>query len=225
MSQYGESAEPRFEGSVPAAFPLALLQSVRAHDHPGEVLEDEDLTISLPRRFGLTGVVDTQIRRYESDERAGRQIGLNEVASLITLVMRRPDAETILRETGQRFARWRFERRPKPFAPLLRRGPAALAMRSARRAGIRALRSLNAGTSITATKPYTVLITDTITTRVDDSTIGCTLFTGIMEEQLLLYTGSRHTVQHSRCAANGDDLCEWSLSRGDAEERQSRGDA
>jgi hypothetical protein len=211
MSQYGESAEPRFEGSVPAAFPLALLQSVRAHDHPGEVLEEEDLTVSLPRRFGLTGVVDTQIRRYESDERAGRQIGLNEVASLIKLVMRRPDAETILRETGQRFARWRFERRPKPFVPLLRRGPAALAMRSARRAAIRALRSLNAGSSMTESKPFTIQIAGAITTRVDDSSTGCTLFTGMMEEQILLYTGSRHIVDHSRCAANGDSACVWSL--------------
>lgn len=218
MSQFEEGAEPRFEGSVPAAFPLALLQAVRAHDHPGEVLEDEDLMVSLPRRFGLTGVVDTQIRRYESDDRSGRHVGLNEVASLIRLVMRRPDAETILRETGQRFARWRFQRRPKPFVPLLRRGPAALALRSARRAGDRALRSLNAGSTVNAAKPFTLQVTDAITARIDPSTNACTLLTGMMEEQLRLYTGDSHTVLHSRCAANGDDLCEWTLSRGDAEE-------
>lgn len=211
MSQSEESAEPRFEGSVPAAFPLALLQSVRSHDHPGEVLEDEDLSVSLPRRFGLTGVVDAQIRRYESDNRGGRNVGLNEVASLIRLVLRRPDAEAILRETGQRYARWRFERRPKPFVPLLRRGPAALALRSARRAGVRALRSLNAGSDITAVKPFTLCIADCITPRVDPTSTGCILFTSLMEEQLLLYTGTNRTVDHTRCAASGAENCEWSL--------------
>ncbi|HSJ08150.1 MAG TPA: hypothetical protein VK936_15700 [Longimicrobiales bacterium] len=212
MSQHEEGAEPRFEGTVTAAFPLALLQSVRAHDHPGEVLEEEDLSVSLPRRLGLTGIVDTQIRRYESDQRSGRQVGLNEVASLVRLVLRRPDAEPILRETGQRIARFHFETRPRPVARLLRHGPAALALRSARRAGVRALRHLNAGTEVTAVKPFVVSVTDCFTARVDGTSTGCALFTGFMEEQVLLYTGKTRAVEHSRCGAGGGDVCEWSLA-------------
>jgi predicted hydrocarbon binding protein len=212
MSQHGEGAEPRFEGTVTAAFPLALLQSVRAHDHPGEVLEEEDLSVSLPRRLGLTGIVDTQIRRYESDERAGRQVGLNEVASLVRLVLRRPDAEPILREAGQRIARFGFETRPRPMARLIRHGPAALALRTARRAGVRTLRSLNAGTAVASAKPFVVSVADCFTARVDGTSTGCALFTGLMEEQVLLYTGKTRVVQHSRCAAGGADVCEWTLA-------------
>jgi len=48
---------------VAPLLPLVLLESVRAHDRPREVLEDEDLAASLPRRLGLTGVVETQIPR------------------------------------------------------------------------------------------------------------------------------------------------------------------
>jgi predicted hydrocarbon binding protein len=214
MSQHGEGAEPRFEGTVTAAFPLALLQSVRAHDHPGEVLEEEDLSVSLPRRLGLTGIVDTQIRRYESDQRTGRQVGLNEVASLVRLVLRRPDAEPILRETGQRIARLSFETRPRPMARLIRHGPAALALRSARHAGVRTLRSLNAGTAVEAAKPFVVSVADCFTARVDGTSTGCALFTGLIEEQLLLYTGKPRAVRHSRCSAGGADLCEWTLGDG-----------
>ena len=54
-----------------ADLPLAILESVRTHDRPAEVLEDEDLTISLPRRLGLTGVIETQIYRYQAAQKAG----------------------------------------------------------------------------------------------------------------------------------------------------------
>ncbi|MGH7447075.1 MAG: hypothetical protein ACRELT_05925, partial [Longimicrobiales bacterium] len=112
MSHQEANVKPRLDGSVSAAFPLALLESVRSHDRPGEVLEDEDLTISLPRRLGLTGVIETQIFRYEAAQKAGRDVPLHEVMSLIRLVMRRPDSEPILRETGQRMARWYFRHAP-----------------------------------------------------------------------------------------------------------------
>lgn len=211
MSQHGASAGPRFDGSVAAAFPLALLESVRAHDRPGEILEDEDLTVSLPRRLGLTGVVETQILRYEADQRAGRTVSLNEAMSLFKLVMRRPDAEPILRETGQRVARWSVRSTPAVWLSALRRGPARLALRSARRAAVRTLRRLKAGSRVDAAKPFTVSVADCITARIEDSASGCTLFTGMMEEQLLVHTGRTTRVVHSRCIRAGAAACEWEL--------------
>jgi hypothetical protein len=212
MSQQDERPEPRFEGNVAAMFPLALLESVRDHDHPDEVLEDEDVSVSLPRRLGLTGVVDAQIRRYENDQRSGRTVGMNEVASLIRLVLRRPDAEPILRETGQRLARWRFRRTPKVWAAILHRGPAALALRSARRAGAATLRRLNAGATVEAAKPFVIRVDECVTARLADSASGCALFTGLMEEQLRLYTGRARTLSHTRCGTSGGS-CEWSLEQ------------
>jgi hypothetical protein len=211
MSQHGANAEPRFEGTVAAAFPLALLESVRAHDHPGEVLEDEDLTVSLPRRLGLTGVVETQIQRYEVAQRTGRTIPLGEAMSLFKLVMRRPDAEPILREPGQRVARWTVRNTPSVWVALLHRGPARLALRTARRAAARALRRLRAGSRVDAAKPFTITVADCVTTRIDDSGSGCALFTGMIEEHLLFYTGRTMRVLHASCASEGGSVCEWVL--------------
>jgi hypothetical protein len=212
MSQHGTNAGPQFEGSVAAAFPLALLEAVRSHDRPGEILEDEDLTVSLPRRLGLTGVVETQIQRYITASRTGRLVPLSEALGLFRLVMRRPDAEPILRETGQRIARWRFRRTPGMWQGLLHKGPNRLAVRSARRAAVAALKTLHAGTSIDAAKPFAVTVKACITARLEESGPACTMFTGMMEEQLLLYTGKHHRVVHSRCTAHGAPACEWTLA-------------
>src|SRR5688500_18887567 len=102
MSQQESVEELRFEGSVAPAFPLALLESVRSHDRPEEVLEEEDLTVSMSRRLGMTGIIGTQIHRYTEAQRAGRSVQLNAVMGLIRLVLRRSDAEPILHDTGQR---------------------------------------------------------------------------------------------------------------------------
>jgi hypothetical protein len=210
MPQQGPSTEPRFDGSVAAAYPIALLESVRSHDRPGEILEDEDLTVSLPRRLGLTGVVETQIMRYETAQRGGRPVRLDEFIGLIRLVMRRPDREPILRETGQRIARWQFRRTPELWRSVLHRGPARLATRSARRAAIRALRAIHASERIEADKPYTIRLHDAITARLQEGP-ACTMIVGLLEEQLLLYTGRPARVAQSSCAAYGDAVCEWTL--------------
>jgi hypothetical protein len=212
MQQHGDNGEPRFDGSVAAVFPLALLQAVRDHDHPDEILEDEDLAVSLPRRLGLTGVVGAQIRRYEAEQRAGRTVQMNEVANLIRLVLRRPDAEPILRETGQRLARWRFRRTPRLWRLVLHRGPAALGLRAARRGAATALRRLNAGTAVQTEKPFVVRVDECVTARIESGRSGCALFTGLMEEQLRLSTGHERAVLHTQCSANGGSRCEWSIA-------------
>ncbi|HEX2167712.1 MAG TPA: hypothetical protein VHG09_10815 [Longimicrobiales bacterium] len=213
MSRQEANVKPRFEGQVAASFPLALLESIRSHDRPGEVLEDEDLTISLPRRLGLTGVIETQIFRYEAANKSGRAVPVDEVMSLIRLVMRRPDAEPILRETGQRMARWHYRRAPELWTRILHRAPARLGLRSARRAAARALRSIQIGAVETA-KPFTIRVSDCATAQLDDTGVGCTLPTGLIEEQLLLSTGKPQRVRHTCCLARGDELCEWQLVEG-----------
>ena len=79
-------------GSVTALLPLSLLEAVRAQDRPDEVIEDEQFAISLPRRLGLTGVVDNQIRQYETASRSGRMVSMDEFTNLIKLVLKRPSA-------------------------------------------------------------------------------------------------------------------------------------
>jgi hypothetical protein len=212
MSRQEANVSVRFDGHVAAAFPLGLLESVRSHDRPGEVLEDEDLSISLPRRLGLTGVIETQIFRYEAARKAGRPVPVDEVMSLIRLVMRRPDAEPILRETGQRMARWHFRRTPGLWSHALHRAPTRLGLRSARRATARALRTLRLGDAIDTGKPFTIRIADCIPAQLDGSGLGCTLVTGLIEEQLLLSTGKPQRVRHTCCLALDTEPCEWVLA-------------
>jgi predicted hydrocarbon binding protein len=211
MSHQQANVEPRFEGQVSAAFPLALLESVRSHDRPGEILEDEDLSISLPRRLGLTGVIETQIFRYEAAQKAGRSVRLDEVMGLIRLVMRRPDAEPILREAGQRMARWYFRSTPEMWVKVLHRAPNRLGLPNARRASLRALRGLQAGDTMNAAKPYTITVHNATTARLEENGTACILLTGLIEEQLLLATNKPRRVRHTCCSARGDSHCEWSL--------------
>ena len=40
------------DATITPLFPLILLETLRDRDRPEEVLEDEDLTVRLPRRLG-----------------------------------------------------------------------------------------------------------------------------------------------------------------------------
>ena len=203
-----EAAE--FEGDVVAALPLALLESVRAHDRPGEVLEDEDLVLSLPRRFGLSDVIRGQIMRYETAERTGKSVRLNEVLQLVRLVLRRPDAEMILRETGGRIAEWRYARVSKTLARLYRMLPVRAAMLPVARAARRLFIEFRAGRDVTAHRhPFSVRVTDPIAPRLDASGITCALYTAALEKHAQLYTNRSWYVVHTHCRAQGGEYCEW----------------
>ena len=107
-----EATEPRLKGSVIAALAVALLEATRSHDRPDEVLEDEDITISMPRRLGLSGVVETQIQRYETAVREGRRLPLDEFVNLLKLVLRRPDAEPSCMRPASAWPRAPLPKRP-----------------------------------------------------------------------------------------------------------------
>jgi hypothetical protein len=209
MSHQEANTQPRLAGNVAPAFPLALLESVRSHDHPGEILEDEDITLSLPRRFGLTDVVITQILRYEAAQKARRQVRLDDVVSLVRLVMRRPDAQPILAETGQRLARWRFNRTPRWYLSLLRRAPQRLGSRAARRNTKKVLLELRLGSHVEVLKPYSVEVTDPVTATVDADGPACTLVTSLLTELIRLFTGVSQYVRHDTCVARGEKNCVW----------------
>jgi len=196
-------------GHVLPAFPLTLLERVRAHDRPDEVLEDEDLMQSMPRRLGLTGIVFDQIRRYEEAERNNKPVPYGDVVNLIQLVLRRPDAGIILWETGQAMAQRRIERVPGPVVRLLRllpghgAGPAA-------RVGRRLLRALSGGGTIEAHgRPFQVAFTDCPLATLDALGTACSLYSGALETLVKGYSGREVRIAHERCRARADDVCLW----------------
>ena len=197
-------------GAVAAGLPLALLESVRAHDRPDEILEDEDLTISLPRRLGLKGVVLSQIQRYEEAHAANRVVPFADVLNLLHLVLRRPDAEAILREAGQRVARFRYERLSRMRTRMLHMLPGSLSFVPVRRAARGLMRRVVGDAQVRITgKPLVVTVRDSAAARLHPT--ACTLYTGALEELILLYSGKPRQVVHARCTGRGDDVCEWSV--------------
>jgi predicted hydrocarbon binding protein len=186
--------------------PLALLETVRDQDRPVEILEDEDVSVSMPRRLGLTGIVSSQIARYEAAVASGNRVPLSELTSLMQLVLRRPDAEPILRETGRRVTRLGLGTEP-PFLARALRNFASLAFVAVRGAAKRLLRGIAGEAVVELSKPLVVQIRPSY-----PATLGltaCVLYTGALEELVTLYTGKPTTVVHEHCTARGDSVCEW----------------
>lgn len=193
--------------------PLSLLEAVRAHDRPEEILEDEDLTVSLPRRLGLTGVIGTQIQRYEAARRSGKDLPADEVISLMRLVLKRPDAQAILADTGRRLAEAHFESGAKGYIGLLRKMPRGLLVRFYRRSARRLLRQIagNANVEISG-RPPVVRITRSPMTALEPVGSGCTLYTAVLEHLAEAYAGTQVAPEHSRCISGGGVFCEWKVA-------------
>jgi bacteriochlorophyll 4-vinyl reductase len=207
MTNTQGAPEARFTGTVATVLPLTLLQAVRDSDHPGEVLEEEDLPTSLPRRLGLTVVVESQIRRYEATA-PWDPVPLSDAVGLMRLVLRRADAEAVFRETGRRIARLRYGPMPRPLAAVLRRLPRAFAFTPLRAATRKLLRRL-VGNARFEVKPPLHLRMDAAPTARLEGQAACALYTGVLEALLERYLGETRQVVHVRCRSRGEEACEW----------------
>lgn len=196
------SARPR----VAAVVALTLLEVLRRQDIPNEVLESEDTAVTLPRRLGLSEVVDQQIRRYREETRRGRRITDAELKDLVRLVIRRPDSEEVFFRAGKQLAG-----EAGSSAGWRRALPAALGYALARRAARRRLRALF-GRRIGgfAPGPFTVEGRTMVFIQGDPGGDACQFLSGFCQAVLDRYvTGAR--VVHSLCESRKDPLCRWTV--------------
>jgi predicted hydrocarbon binding protein len=208
----GPDAAQESRDGFRADLPLAILESIRQHDRPAEVLEDEDLSISLPRRLGLTGVVDTQIHRYRDAQRRRERVSAEQVADLLRLVLRRPDSEPILREAGYAIARHHITKPLYRIAAIGRFLPGNMGMRVAQRSLRRLLRRIGGGAPVRITRnPFRVELDGPVTARVDRWAIACILYSAAIEHAVHHATGKTLHVEHVACEARGDDGCVWTV--------------
>lgn len=205
--------EERTSQKVLPSLAVALLEATRSHDRPSEILEDEDFSESLPRRLGLSPVIDTQINRYEGAVRAGRRIPLEEFVSLLNLVLRRPDARAILREAGARSARRQFDRTSAFNVRLVRLLPRALGFVIIARATRRLLRNITGSDHVDVRgKPLVARLHQPPTAMLEPAGTVCALYGAAFEELVALYLGKPAAVAHSRCVINGGSVCEWTVT-------------
>ncbi|MDB4949980.1 MAG: hypothetical protein JWM27_2629 [Gemmatimonadetes bacterium] len=196
--------------SITPDFPLLLLETMRDMDRPEEVLEGEDLAVSMPRRLGLSDVVFAQIHRFREEVRRKRLQTPATVEDLIRLVIRRPDADEIFEEAGRRVARRAWEARSPAYRRMVGVMPRALAARTAKRAVRRLFRQVAGGSRVDITgRPPAVRLRDPLTVRADPGGAACAFYAGAIAETVSRYVGKPHRADHVRCTARAAELCEW----------------
>ncbi|MGI9188620.1 MAG: V4R domain-containing protein [Longimicrobiaceae bacterium] len=211
-SESGRDQNGTIGGTVAPFFPLILLETLQDMDRPEETIEGEDLSLSMPRRFGFNDVVYTQINRFREEVRRKRQQESVEVENLIRLVVRRPDAEEIFTEAGRRIARRFWDRRAAPSRLAVRALPRALALLAARRATRRMLRQVVGSGSVAVKRPLEVRIDGCVAANADPGGAACALYAGAVAELAERYTGKAVRSAHPTCEARGGGACEWTVS-------------
>lgn len=192
---------------VTAKLPLALLEALHALDSPLNLLEDEDTSTSMPRRLGLSAVVRAQIRRYRNAGR-GQRVPAEEAQDLIRLILRRPDAEAIIRRAGVEFVRRQLQGKPNPATRLLPAGLSRVVLRLTIRRTLH--NTLGNGQLAMVGTPTTVQIGHPLTAGLDEAGLACGLYSAALEEIVFRCTGIRAPVEHTRCLSRGHEMCEWS---------------
>lgn len=189
---------------------LRLLEAIRDQDVPGEVLEEEDPSVTLPRRLGLSEVVERQIRTYKEDVRRGTRLSDEEVRDLFRLVIRRPDAEEIFLQVGRllagpaRLGGWR-RFLPKPVAYALARSRARRTLK-----GLFGRRIGGFGRGPCSVEGRTLIFYEA-----DPGGEACEFLTGFLESILEQASGRRARVRHTRCQARDDAHCRWEATSED----------
>ncbi len=186
---------------------LAFLEAMRDRDRPGEILDDENVSETLPRRLGLSSVVLTQILRYQQETRKGGRVPASEVLDLVRLVTRRPDADELFHEVGRSLT-------AADGAPGWRRVlPSRVALALARRRIRRRLRVLFGGRLVRVVGvPFELEDADDLLLEGDPGGGACALVTGLADAVLEAYGQGAQAVVHRECRGRGGDRCLWELA-------------
>ncbi len=177
---------------------------MRDRDLPGEILEDEDPTQTIPRRFGLSDVVERQIRTYKGDAKKRVRLSDAEVGDLFRFVIRRPDGDQVFEQVGRLLAASERARRLTRMLP--RRAQFALARSAAKR---RLNRLFGRTVGGFGRGPFVIEGRSLFFISHDPGGDACHLLSGFCSEVIEQTIGGTVRVDHTHCQSRGDELCRW----------------
>lgn len=187
---------------------LTLLETLRVRDRPEEFLMQEDPSVTLPRRLGLSTVVRSQIDRYERAVKTRELLREDEVAPLVALVLRRDDARDVLESVGRRLAADCVGR-----LGWQRALPRALRMGEARRKVGKALRTLFPGLRTRSNRETVVLTgSDHFCIRAAPGGEACAVVGGFGVQGMKRLVGGDWDVDHDPCIGTGAAACVWTIT-------------
>ena len=204
VSELIRDTNPRNHRRVKAIVGLRLLEVVRDRDLPTELLEEEDPARTIPRRLGLSDVVDRQIRTYGDDVQKGVHLTDQGITDLFTLVNRRSDSDEVFLNTGRELVEVHF-----PFR-WGRVFPESIQYMFARTYLSWHLKHLFGRHILSfAEGPLNVEVQGLFFEGGDPEGSTCYLISGICQ-RILEQIGHRSAkVGHTLCQARGDDRCRW----------------
>ena len=205
-----EASVTRVDGKarVAAVVGLSLLEVIRALDLPSETLAAEDTTQTMPRRLGLSDVVDQQIRLYREQVRRREKISDQQAQDLVHLVIRRPDSEEAFLRVGELLADG--VRAPRGVPRLLPEKARFSRARRQTRSRLKALLGRHVGGF--AHGPFALEARGHFLLELDPGGDACAMVTGLSQAILRLNLQRSFEVQHVSCQARKHDLCRWVIT-------------
>jgi len=195
---------PKNPGRVKSIVGLRLLEVMRDRDLPDELLEQEDPARTIPRRLGLSDVVDRQIRAYRDDVRRGVYLTDQGITDLFTLVNRRFDSDEVFLKTGRELVEVQFPFRwgqvfPESIQYMLAR---IYLRRHVKHLFGRRILSFAEG-------PLNIEVQGLFFRGGNPEDSACYLISGICQRILEQIGHASAEVGHTLCQARGDDRCRW----------------
>ena len=200
-----ESSEPVADGypRISAIVALTLLEVIKVYDRPSEFFEEEDVSVTMPRRLGLSDVVEAQIQNYKNATKRNRKISDVEFANLVHLVIKRPDSKSVFFECGRRLANrnkgsW-FQFFPRRItSPIVH-------WRAGRQLGLLFGRRIGVFTNI----GFDMDGEELIFINSDPNGNACAIVSGFCSAILSSIIQDQVALDHLTCKTRGDSLCRW----------------
>ncbi len=182
---------------------LALLEAMRIVDRPADRIDDEDIRLTIPRRLGLSAVVDRQMVLLREQVRRDRRLTGNEFAEFVRLVMRRPDAPEVFFTMGSHLASKKV-RRVTRWAPRVVRLYIVKKRigRSLRKLFGRRLGGFGSG-------PFIFEMSASPFVQFAPTGEACEVITGFCKKALHESVGRDLVLAKKRCETRGDRACRW----------------